>query len=432
MSQRIVSSQRSMRRASLASSCAWRVVLPLALILAACGDPVLPRASVTTFDDPGTGAFVAVSAGREHTCALDADALAYCWGSNEFLQVGAPRGDARCTRPSDARNVACVVRPVPVAGGLRFSRISAGGSHSCGLGEDRRVYCWGDNLNGQLGTPSVRESFTPVPVDGDALFMDVAAGGSHSCGLRTDGTIMCWGVNESGQLGLGTIGGAATVPTAAITAVRLFSISASEHRTCGRSPDGDSYCWGSMWVTRDRGRDVYRAQSVPFPTPNAPPFQSLSVGVSATCGVSHSNAALCWDANATGTFGNGTVDGSAVPVQVRGDLRFVSISSGFHHTCAISVDGAAFCWGADDHGQLGVASQLVESRCRNTVPCSLQPIRVAGWRVFSQISAGLGSHSCALASSRHVYCWGAGALGQRGDSSRFDASYPIRTMSSGV
>ena len=40
---------------------------------------------------------------------------------------------------------------VAVAAPLAFSTVSAGGSHTCALAGDGRVYCWGLNQNGQLG-----------------------------------------------------------------------------------------------------------------------------------------------------------------------------------------------------------------------------------------------------------------------------------------
>jgi Regulator of chromosome condensation (RCC1) repeat. len=46
--------------------------------------------------------------------------------------------------------------------------ICAGGTHKCGHMPEGRAYCWGFNLEGQLGigTTSIVVNPTPVPVPG--------------------------------------------------------------------------------------------------------------------------------------------------------------------------------------------------------------------------------------------------------------------------
>jgi alpha-tubulin suppressor-like RCC1 family protein len=69
---------------------------------------------------------------------LTADGSAYCWGNNQFGQLG----DSTVVSRSD---------PTPVAGGLKFTSIAAGVAHTCGKTTDGSVACWGSNLGGELG-----------------------------------------------------------------------------------------------------------------------------------------------------------------------------------------------------------------------------------------------------------------------------------------
>jgi alpha-tubulin suppressor-like RCC1 family protein len=381
--------------------------------LAACTEPFVPRASVPTLDDVGTGTFAAVSAGLEHTCALTTDGTAYCWGSNEFGQLGAA-SDTVC--PREDRPIPCARHPVAVTGGLKFQKIRAGGSHSCALGLDYHIYCWGNNRRGALGDPGLAQSVTPTQVVGVALFLDLAAGGSHSCGVRTDGVLLCWGANDDGQLGINSTSGSFAVPVQTQTPQRFASVSAGESRTCARTATGVTFCWGVTFVLQG-SNEVTRVQAAPLLVAQDTLFESVTVGTRTTCGITVDNSAFCWESNRFGGIGDGSRLGSTTPRRVATNLSFIAISSGATQTCAIAADGFAYCWGGDEVGQLGVSPSTVTSRCGSdpAIPCSRVPLRVAGRQIFSQISAGQGDHVCGVTLSGNIYCWGAGEMGQRGD-----------------
>jgi len=406
-----------------------RVLPALALLMSACfGEPTRPSVGVPTLDDAGSDGWTAVSAGREHSCALTADGTAYCWGSNEFSQLGVDGDGTTCTRAD--REIPCRRVPVAVATTLRFKRVSAGGVHTCAISTNDRVYCWGDNLRGELGDPTVRRTPVPVAIVTTAMFADVSAGGQHSCGVRTDGIGMCWGANDIGQIGNGSQQFGFGAPAQLSSALRFASIVAGDDRTCGRLADGETFCWGSTWVNRVSGTDVTRSQNTPAPVQTSLLFTHLALGNGTTCGIAADNSAHCWEANATGAMGDGTAAGSLVPQPVAGGRRFIAIAGGAAQTCAISDAGEAWCWGAGSRGELGISSALLNSRCDRGVACSVFPVRVSGWRTYTAISGGQGSHMCGLTLGKNVYCWGAGDMGQRGDGriSRSEWS-PIKTRS---
>lgn len=389
----------------------------LAFGAAGCLDPTRPRSGVPTLDDPGGDGYIAVSAGWEHTCALAADSTAHCWGSNEFAQLGVADDGTTCAR--EDRDIPCRVRPVAVSGGMKFRRIAAGGVHTCAVALDDSIWCWGDNLRGSLGDPSPRRSEVPVPARTTARFSDVIAGGEHTCGLRLDGVAMCWGANEYGQVGIGSIAASVAVPTALSAALAFASLSAGGARTCGRLADGIAYCWGRTWVTRFGGDDIIRPQLLPARVQSTLLFRFIAGGFETTCGIALDGGAYCWEANAAGTIGDGTVGGSLTPQPVVGDIRFLTVASAERHSCGLAVGGAVHCWGTGSLGELGVPPVLLPSTCgASRQPCSTEPVRASGYRAFTELSVGQGKHSCALTRPGNVYCWGAGDMGQRGDGRR--------------
>ena len=92
------------------------------------------------------------SANSGFSCGVVAGGKAYCWGANNRNQLGI------------ANNINFVSVPQPVAGGLSFTGLRAGGFHVCGLDVSNAAYCWGDNKAGQLGDGTLTPAATPKHV----------------------------------------------------------------------------------------------------------------------------------------------------------------------------------------------------------------------------------------------------------------------------
>jgi len=106
--------------------------------------------------------------------------------------------------------------------------LEAGSLHTCALRVDGKVFCWGDNSNGQLGDGTTFDSHaaTAKPVQaivavelGLVDLTNVVAlgvGQQHSCALRVDGQPLCWGSDVNGQLGT-TAGHGSALPVPSFT-----------------------------------------------------------------------------------------------------------------------------------------------------------------------------------------------------------------------
>ncbi len=151
----------------------------------------------TTFGElsgaPAEGAFSALSLGKRHACALDADGKAVCWGWD---------ANGRATPPPDAR----------------FRAIAAGDTHSCGIAALGNLICWGKNQHGQS-----------EPREGP--FSALALGNNYTCALRTDGRAVCQGDDSDGQ-------------SSPPSGMSFAQISAGDRQSCGITPLGGLECWG--------------------------------------------------------------------------------------------------------------------------------------------------------------------------------------------
>jgi alpha-tubulin suppressor-like RCC1 family protein len=135
----------------------------------------------------------AIKLGGSHTCALTLSGAVWCWGANNYGQLG----NGTLVRS----NV-----PVPVSNLTSgVVSLSVGNNHACALILVGKVFCWGHNLFGQLGTLSVENANVPLEVTGfNSEVIAISAGSEHTCVRTASLTVQCWGRNDSGQLGNGT------------------------------------------------------------------------------------------------------------------------------------------------------------------------------------------------------------------------------------
>ena len=173
------------------------------------------------------------------TCGVDTDGRVHCWGRGGAAQVGDPSFEAETCSGQP-----CSTRPHAVDTDIRFTTISVGRLHTCGVGDDERVYCWGEGAAGQLGMGAYAEVFVPTSVLPDERFIAVTTGRDHSCALTVDGRALCWGANEDGQLGDGSRTSRAS-PIDVSTQMRVVGISAGYMHTCAVTAEGEAYCWGA-------------------------------------------------------------------------------------------------------------------------------------------------------------------------------------------
>lgn len=347
-------------------------------------------------------AFRQLSSGGKHTCGVTTDNRAYCWGNN----VEGELGIGTTTGPENCifPEGDCSTRPVAVAGGLRFRQVSAGGYHTCGVSTDNRAFCWGWAGYGRLGdgTDESVSRPAPVPVVGGLQFRQVSAGGFHTCGVTTDDRAHCWGFNLLGQLGNGTTSGPEG-PGPVAGGLRFREVSANGgHNTCGITTARRVYCWGAAGLIGDSAQEQ---RLTPVRVAGGRFYRSLDLGLRHACAVTYnSSLAFCWGEGRQGQLGTGGTYVSFWPRRVAGGLSFRHVGTGSTHSCGQTTDNRTWCWGDNILGQLG----------DGTTTQRLTPTAVAGSLTFTQVLAG-GRHSCGLTAAGAAYCWGRNASGELGD-----------------
>jgi alpha-tubulin suppressor-like RCC1 family protein len=190
---------------------------------------------------PGLTDVSAIVAGGTHTCALTSTGNVTCFGSNWFGQLGNTTGN---------ETDEAVPTPTPVVGLSNVTALTAGRQHTCALKADRTVACFGYNGFGQLGTATNNLTANPNPVPttvaGLTNVTSITARYRHTCAGRADGTVACFGWNRYGEIGLlpnfGTI--ANPVPTTVAGLDSVKSLTSGDLHTCALRADRSVVCFG--------------------------------------------------------------------------------------------------------------------------------------------------------------------------------------------
>ena len=368
-------------------------------------DAKSPSQSPTPVRVGGSRSYAQVAAGFVHTCALATNGSAFCWGSNEYSQLGSSiSGDSCGGRP-------CSKSPIEVRGGHTFTFLAAGWVHNCGIASDARTFCWGGGAmdgRGYLGDGALSKTETPVEVRADSSFRSITIGDGHSCALTASGMAFCWGQNNSGQLGDGSWTDRAT-PVAVATDLRFRTISAGAYHTCGVTLTSEAYCWGdNRWGQLGGGDIQYNSvgdvASQPQRVAGGLAFAAIAGGWEHTCAITTSGAAYCWGRNEDDRqLGDDSdVSHRGTPGRVSGDHQFVALTAGALATCGRTAAQEFYCWGANYYGGLG-NGEVVASGVAH-------PVRTLGGP-FARVTLGQ-AHSCAIATDQTLWCWGDQSAGQ--------------------
>ncbi len=174
-----------------------------------------------------------ISTGQGHTCGVRLNGSLWCWGRNTDAELAS-------SSPAQVRT------PVRIGDRIGWRSAHGGQAHSCAIRQDSTLWCWGQNSGGstQDGSPlGLSESGpfeNPTQITDSSDWTDFATNTFHSCGLRGD-ELWCWGRNIEGQLGLDDIE-FRQEPTRVGTGFK--QVSAGRFHTCVLTTDDEVQCTG--------------------------------------------------------------------------------------------------------------------------------------------------------------------------------------------
>jgi len=247
-----------------------------------------------------------------HIMGLDISSYAWAWGENTHGQLG----DNSTTFISDSGGnfVATSYQnrssPVSITGDKQWIKLLASHYHSMGLDISSYVWCWGDNIYGQLGNGSTILASSPTSVIGGRQAIDIAIGSTHSVLLDSLSYIWVWGSNTTGQLGLNDILNYSS-PVSVVGDKQFIQIT--------------SNCAYNTWA------------------------------------LDSSSYAWAWGINTNGILGINSIISNSSPVSVVGNRQFILISGSPLSCVALDSSSYAWTWGNNTYAQLGTNLNVASS-----------------------------------------------------------------------
>ena len=282
---------------------------------------------------------------------------------------------------------------------------------------DGTMWTWGSNSQSQLGTGNTTDYSSPVQIGALTNWLNSAAGHYHSHHVKTDGTLWTWGRGAYGALGLGsTTFYSSPVQVGGLTT--WLKISCGYAFSIGINTSGEMYAWGYNGYG-------YLGQGNTTNTSSPVQIGSQTYWADVACGAVHVLATTtdgklyAWGYNQQGAIGDGTGGAGthkSSPVQVGALTTWSKVYANTRSSYAIKTDGTLWVWGKNDFGQLGVG---------NTTNYS-SPVQVGGLTTWNKLGGGA-NHVLATNTANELYAWGyGGAFGQLGDGTTVSKSSPIQ------
>lgn len=331
---------------------------------------------------------VSVALEDDYSAAVTSNGDLYCWGANYYGQIGDGTKEDR-------------TRPVKVLEDV--ASVALENSYSAAVTNTGDLYLWGWNIYGNIGNGTEEDKSRPVKVMENVK--SVALGYFQSAAVTHNGDLYCWGKNDYGQIGDGTEKNR-NRPVKVLE--NVASMDLSYNRTAAITVHGDLYCWGeNSYGSLGDGTEEHRNRPVKI----LEEVRSVVLGSDYSAAVTINGDLYCWGEDSWDRLGNGTEGNQNRPMKILERVQSVALGSG--HGAAVTSNGDLYCWGWNESGQVG----------NGTVENQNRPVKIME-NVESVVLEG--KHSAAVTRTEDLYLWGWNEFGQIGNGTKENQSRPIK------
>lgn len=390
--------------------------------------------------------FCHISAGNNHTLALDKNGKAWAWGANFNTMLGV------------SSTTQSALTPIAVGGSTRtFCEIQCGENASFALDKNGRAWSWGYNA-GNLGINSFTNPIsTPTAVYGSKTFCKISIGRQNTLAIDKNGKLWAWGSNDAGQLGDGSKTDRYTPVAVCVTGKTFCQIEAGFNFGIAMDKDNKFWSWGAddvgqlgiggsynknspislqatnktfclpyngtyfqgLAIAKNNVLWYWGDSQIYYPRPHRSPKSVVNYCNIQYCQVAANNDGIIaldqsgriwgWGATSYGQVGHFNYS-DGPQYTVTNVATFCKIAMGPGVSYGIDYNGKLWSWGGNYYGQLG--QNLSPDYANRSIPSPIS----GNAKTFCQIT-GAGFNGVAIDHRGKVWCWGQNYYGNLGDNS---------------
>ena len=366
-------------------------------------------------------------------CLTNAGELLVC-GSNAKGQCGVPNSNKGCELTKETKiplecahlrdHFSPILLLLEAFKLVKFKQIASNGETGMAVTNDGKVFVWGSNEQGQLGTgfsPDVTYQESPQPL---AIFKrvdikSVSCGGHHTAFLAANGEVHVCGSSENGRLGLGETvmhfqNPYQYIPRIVIGLPNIKKVACGYSHTIALDDSNHIWSWGSGWFGKlGLGNTVDRITPTMVPSNSFYPHLKEQIKEIA-CGEYHTllmTAQGSLYSAGLGIYAGIWLHGTNEILyfnKIESIDQVKQIAVGRDHSIVVTKRGQLYGWGKNSFGKLGTGvydneAEILE--CRQ--------ILISKDITFIKVSAG-SNHSAAISEENNLYVWGNASSGRLG------------------
>lgn len=312
---------------------------------------------------------VQVAMGYKHSSALTSYGRLYLWGNNDFGQLG------------NGTNILSEI-PIDITDNFQLINdeiiiyVDLGFFNSSAITSTGRVFTWGSGASGQLGNGTQTQSEFPYEItdlfdlDEGETILDIELGGGHAIAYSSNNRVFTWGFNNNGQLGSGDnidqlIPFDITSQFVFVESENIIDVAIGYNHTALLTSSGRMFIWGQ----NDDGQ-LGNGSEVSSVTPleltstfslvDDETIKMISLGNHFSSALTSQGRLFMWGDNSQGQLTNKTEELKVLdPLDVSSQFELsdneilASVELGGHFSTVLTSYNRMFTFGAGESGQLG-------------------------------------------------------------------------------